>query len=68
MTRLTEPTEEQIQQFVNLAADLPPEDIVRTMYIVQAQGTHTPGAKIIRRAIAEIISLRAALRVSGRAH
>lgn len=65
MPRPTEPTEDQIQQFVNLAADLPPEDIVRTLYIVQAQGPATSGGQIIRRAIAEIIALRAKLRAMG---
>jgi hypothetical protein len=58
----TEPTQHQIAQLVRMAADLPSEDIVHVMFLIQEQGPTTPGAAVIRRAIAEILSLRVTLR------
>lgn len=45
-----------------MARDLPPGDIVRMLYLIQDAGPHTPGAKVIRRAIAEILALRVTVR------
>ena len=53
-----EPTAAEIAQLTRMAADLPPEDIARQLYIIQEQGPHTAGAAVLRRAIAEILALR----------
>ena len=58
----TQPTNDQIAAFTRLAADLPPEDIARQLYIIQEQGPQTAGAAVLRRAIAEILALRAMVR------
>lgn len=57
-----EPTEEQIQQLTRMARDLPPHDFVTNLWLVQEAGRNTPAASLIRRAIAEILSLRAEVR------
>lgn len=59
---ITQPTPNQIAQLTRLAADLPPEDIARQLYIIQEQGPETAGAAVLRRAIAEIIGLRVMVR------
>jgi hypothetical protein len=62
LTNTIEPSTEAIAQFTRLAADLPHTDIVKQLYIIQEQGPHTPGAAVLRRALAEIIALRVMVR------
>lgn len=60
-----DPTQHQIDILVRMAADLPQSDIAHLLYIIQAAGPNTPGAIIMRRAIAEILALRGKLRAMG---
>lgn len=59
---IAQPSNAIIAQYTRLAADLPPEDIARQLYIIQEQGPHTAGAAVLRRAIAEILALRVVVR------
>jgi hypothetical protein len=59
---MIEPTSDQVEFFVRLAADFPTTDIARQMYEVQKAGPVTAGAQILRRAIAEILALRVMVR------
>ena len=59
---IPQPTLAQIAQLTRMAADLPPDDIARQLYIIQEQGPHTAGAAVLRRAIAEILGLRVFVR------
>jgi hypothetical protein len=57
-----EPTNDQVQQLTRMAQDLPPGDFVRDLYVIQDAAPNTPAAALLRRAIAEILSLRAEVR------
>jgi len=55
---ITQPTTDQIAVLTRMAADLPPDDIARQLFVIQDQGPTTAGAAVLRRAIAEILGLR----------
>ncbi len=60
-----DPTQHQIEILTRMAADLPQTDIAHILYVIQAASPSTPAAVIMRRAIAEILALRAKLRAMG---
>lgn len=62
MSLANEPDNATIAQFTRLASRLPDSDIAKALYIIQEQGPQTPGAVVLRRAIAEIIALRVMVR------
>jgi hypothetical protein len=61
-----DPTTDQIESLVRLAADLPLTDVARQAYEIQAAGIDTPGAQLLRRMIAEILALRVTVRRMNR--
>ena len=59
---INQPTEDQIAVLTRMARDLPNTDIANALYVIQEQGPQTPGAIVLRRAIAEILALRMMVR------